>query len=45
MQVRVLPPLHTRDRTLTGNEAHGEHDTTHYHPLPHRGRRPRVIAC
>ena len=45
MQVRVLPPLHTRDRNLTGNEAHGEHDTTHSHPLPHRGRRPRVIAC
>jgi hypothetical protein len=29
---------------MTGNEAHGEHDTTHYHTLPHRGRRPRVIA-
>ena len=37
MQVRVLPLLHTRDRNLTGDEAHGEHDNTHYHTLPHSG--------
>ena len=35
--VRVLPLLHTRDRNLTGDEAHGEHDNTHYHTLPHSG--------
>lgn len=37
MQVRVLPLLHTRDRNLMGDEAHGEHDNTHYHTLPHTG--------
>jgi hypothetical protein len=31
--------------TYLGDEAHGEHDNTHYHTLPQRGRRPRVIAC
>ena len=35
VHVRVLPLLHTRDRNLTGDEAHGEHDNTHDHNLPH----------
>jgi hypothetical protein len=36
MQVRILP-LSRRAITITGDEAHGEHDNTHYHTLPHSG--------
>ena len=36
MQVRILP-LSKRATVMTGDEAHGEHDNTHYHTLPHWG--------
>ena len=36
VQVRILP-LSRRAITITGDEAHGEHDNTHYHTLPHSG--------
>src|SRR5207253_325700 len=36
VQVRVLR-LSIRTILMTGDEAHGEHDNTHYHILPHSG--------
>ncbi len=43
MQVRILP-LSTRATVSTGDGAHGEPDNTHYHTLPHLGRRLRVTG-